>query len=152
MNDAGEIHMYNIATKNVGTQAGRGRKHDRSIQEPTAAPCGCWAQTQSRAVSRSTSGMRSKQAWESYGTYGAVEMTEAAGDTMDRSVRRQVVFQSPAGADSDDTGRSHADVAIANSSGTAADRTAESGKLLCSATIATSCGRHQGRLCGKVHS
>ena len=37
----------------------------------------------------------SKRDWEPYGTYGAVEITEAAGSTVDRSVRRKVYSKAP---------------------------------------------------------
>ena len=55
VNETGEVYMYDIASRSWGKR-GR-RKHDRFTQALPAAPFGCWEPTQSRAVSRSTSGI-----------------------------------------------------------------------------------------------
>ena len=154
VNDAGEIYMYNVASK--------------AWEKKPASSTGATARSVHTGASSGTVWMLGtasipggfpifqwdsvKESWEPYGTYGAVEITEAAGVPWIVQSDGKVVFQSLA-ANIVDTGRYDADVASANTSGAAADSGVRSrAKRFAPPANATDLRQHQGRLCRKVHS
>ena len=79
VNDTGEVYMYNIASQSWGK---RGTKKARSVH--TGASSGAVWMLGTDSIPGGFPIYQwdfAKQDWESYGTSGAVEMTEAAGTT-----------------------------------------------------------------------
>ena len=146
VNDAGEIHMYNIATKKWERKQGA---KARSVH--TGADSGAVWMLGTDSIPGGFPIYQwnaSKQAWESYGTYGAVEMTEAKGTPWIVQSDGKLYSKARPSATAKPVNITQT-WPIATAQAQPPDRTAESGKLLCSANLSTSCGDTRADYVGK---
>ena len=82
VNDTGEIHMYNVASKTWERMPGSGRSGVKARSIHTGASSGAVWMLTTQSIPGGFPIFQwdaSTRRWEPYGTYGAVDITEAAG-------------------------------------------------------------------------